>query len=88
MWRVAIYGREAPGRSGQARLDRQVTGLSAKVTKQLGWQHFATDLDLDLEPAGGRPGLLRLSPRPQGGSTWRAIRPSRSARRRVSMSTL
>jgi len=27
MWRLAIYAREASGRAGRARLDRQVAGL-------------------------------------------------------------
>jgi Resolvase, N terminal domain len=58
MWRVAIYGREAPGRGGRARLDRQVAGLVAQVACQPGWQHVATYVDKD---AGvGRAGLLRL----------------------------
>lgn len=58
MWRVAIYAREAPGRAGRARLDRQVAGLAAQVTRQPGWQHVATYVDC----GGGvrRPGLSRL----------------------------
>jgi DNA invertase Pin-like site-specific DNA recombinase len=60
MWRVAIYGRELPSRAGQARLDRQVGGLAAQVNRQPGWQHVATYGDLDLGPAGVRPGLGRL----------------------------
>ena len=58
MWRVAIYAREAPGRAGRARLDRQVAGLTAQVTRQPGWQHVATYVDR----GGGvrRPGLSRL----------------------------
>lgn len=58
MWRVAIYGREAPGRAGRARLDRQVAGLAAQLARQPGWQYVATYGDQD---AGtGRPGLSRL----------------------------
>lgn len=57
MWRVGIYGREAPGRAGRVRLDRQVAGLAVQVGRQPGWQHVATYGDLDLGPAGGRPGL-------------------------------
>lgn len=60
MWRVAIYGREAPGRAGGARLDRQVAGLAAQVGRQSGWHHVATYGDLDVGPASGRPGLGRL----------------------------
>lgn len=60
MWRVAIYGREAPGRAGRARLDRQVGGLAAQVNRQPAWQHVATYGDLDLGSASGRPGLGRL----------------------------
>jgi len=58
MWRVAIYAREAPGRAGRARLDRQVAGLAAQVTRQARWQHVATYFD----GGGGvrRPGLSRL----------------------------
>ena len=58
MWRVAIYAREAPGRAGRARLDRQVAGLTAQVTRQPGWQHVATYVDR----GGGVqwPGLSRL----------------------------
>jgi len=58
MWRVAIYGREAPGRAGRARLDRQVAALVAQVARQPGWQHVATYGDQDFE--AGRPGLSRL----------------------------
>jgi DNA invertase Pin-like site-specific DNA recombinase len=58
MWRVAIYGRDVPGRAGRARLDRQVGALAAQVVRQPGWQHVATYGDQD---AGiGRPGLSRL----------------------------
>jgi hypothetical protein len=60
MWRVAIYGREAPGRDGRVRLDRQVAGLSVQVTRQPGWRHCATYGDLDPGPAGVRTGLSRL----------------------------
>ena len=58
MWRVAIYGREAPGRAGRARLDRQVTNLAAHIAHQPGWQHVATYGDQGF--AVGRPGLSRL----------------------------
>ena len=58
MWRVAIYGREAPGRAGRARLDRQVAALAAQVARQPGWQHVATYGDQDF--GVGRPGLSRL----------------------------
>jgi DNA invertase Pin-like site-specific DNA recombinase len=58
MWRVAIYAREAPGRAGRARLDRQVAKLVAQVTRQSDWRHVATYADHDL--GAGRPGLSRL----------------------------
>jgi DNA invertase Pin-like site-specific DNA recombinase len=58
MRRVAIYGREAPGRAGRARLDRQVASLAAQVTRQPDWQHVATYGDQGLDV--GRPGLSRL----------------------------
>jgi hypothetical protein len=58
MSRVAIYGREAPGRAGRGRLDRQVNALVAQVTRQPGWQHVATYGDRDV--GVGRPGLSRL----------------------------
>jgi DNA invertase Pin-like site-specific DNA recombinase len=58
MWRVAIYGREVPGRAGRSRLDRQVNALAAQVTCQPGWQHVATYGDQD--PGAGRAGLSRL----------------------------
>jgi len=58
VWRVAIYAREAPGRAGQARLDRQVAGLAAQVARQPGWCHVATYAD---QGAGTvRPGLSRM----------------------------
>lgn len=60
MWRVAIYARETPGRSGRARLDRQVGRLVAQVARQPGWRHVATYAD---QSSGGwwvRPGLSRL----------------------------
>ena len=60
MWRVAIYAREAPGCGRRTRLDRQVAGLAAQIGRQPGWQHVATYADLDLGPAGARPGLGRL----------------------------
>ena len=55
--RAAIYARELPGRTGRARLDRQVAGLAAQVARQPGWRHVATYADQG-EP--GRPGLSRL----------------------------
>ncbi|MDA8285158.1 MAG: recombinase family protein [Actinomycetota bacterium] len=58
MWRVAIYAREAPGRVGRRRLDRQVAGLAAKVARQPGLGHVASYGDLSL--SGYRPGLARL----------------------------
>ncbi|MDA8285626.1 MAG: recombinase family protein [Actinomycetota bacterium] len=60
MWRVAIYAREAPGRSGRALLDRQVGRLVAQAARQPGWHHVATYAD---QSSGGwwvRPGLSRL----------------------------
>ncbi len=60
MKRVGIYAREAPGRTGRARLDRQVAGLAAQVGREPGWHHVATYGDLDFGPAAGRPGLGRL----------------------------
>lgn len=60
MWRVAIYAREAPGRSGRARLERQVGRLVAQAARQPGWHHVATYAD---QSSGGwwvRPGLSRL----------------------------
>ena len=58
MWRVAIYGREAPGRAGRAGLDRQVNNLAAQIARQPGWQHVATYGDQGF--GVGRPGLSRL----------------------------
>jgi len=60
MWRVAIYAREAPGRSGRALLDRQMGRLVAQAARQPGWHHVATYADQS--PAGWRerPGLSRL----------------------------
>lgn len=60
MPRVAIYARERPDRGGRRRLDRQVAAISAQVARQRSWQHVATYGDLDLGPAGVRPGLGRL----------------------------
>jgi DNA invertase Pin-like site-specific DNA recombinase len=60
MWRVAIYGREAPGRGGRARLDRQLAGLAGQVGHQRGWHHVATYADLGPGRASDRPGLGRL----------------------------
>jgi DNA invertase Pin-like site-specific DNA recombinase len=58
MWRVAIYGRDAPGRAGRARLDRQVAALAAQVARQPDWRHVATYGDQD--QGSGRPGMSRL----------------------------
>lgn len=58
MWRVAIYAREAPGRSGRVRLDRQVGRLVAQAARQPGWCHVATYADQSL--GNDRPGLDRL----------------------------
>jgi DNA invertase Pin-like site-specific DNA recombinase len=58
MWRVAIYAREASGRAGRTRLDRQLAGLAAQVAGQTAWQHVASYGDQDL--GAGRPGLSRL----------------------------
>ena len=61
MWRVAIYAREAPGRAGRRRLERQAAGLGAQVARQPGWRCVATYAD---QPASSspweRPGLARL----------------------------
>ena len=58
MWRVAIYAREAPGRAGRARLERQVASLAARVARQPGWCHVVTYAD---QGAGAvRPGLSRM----------------------------
>ncbi|MHB1865625.1 MAG: recombinase family protein [Candidatus Saccharimonadales bacterium] len=76
MWRVAIYGREAPGRAGRARLDRQVTNLAAHIARQPGWQHVATYGDQGF--GLGRPGLSRLLAEAPGGAGVRVVvlRPS------------
>lgn len=58
MCRVAIYAREAPGRAGQRRLERQVAGLASHVARQPGWVHVATYADQGLGPF--RPGLGRM----------------------------
>jgi DNA invertase Pin-like site-specific DNA recombinase len=58
VWRVAIYAREAPGRAGRNRLNRQVASLAIQVARQRGWQHVATYGDQDF--GVGRPGLSRL----------------------------
>ena len=52
MWRVAIYAREAPGRAGRRRLDRQLGQLAAQLTRQL---RLAACRDLR-RPVGGCPG--------------------------------
>jgi DNA invertase Pin-like site-specific DNA recombinase len=58
VWRVAIYAREAAGRAGRNRLNRQVAGLATQVVRQWGWRHVATYGDQDF--GVGRPGLSRL----------------------------
>ncbi|MGH8299891.1 MAG: recombinase family protein [Steroidobacteraceae bacterium] len=58
MERVAIYAREAQGRSGRARLGRQAAGLTAQIARQSGWRHLATYADQCL--GANRPGLSRL----------------------------
>ncbi len=60
MWRVAIYAREAPGRSGRALLDRQVGRLVAQAARQPGWHHVATYADQSSGDWCVRPGLGRL----------------------------
>jgi len=60
MGRVAIYAREAPGRAGRGRLNRQVGRLVAQVARQPGWQHVATYADQWAGVRGDRPGLSRL----------------------------
>jgi hypothetical protein len=46
MWRVAIYGHEAPGGRCRARLDRQVLALTSHVARQSDWCHVATYADI------------------------------------------
>jgi DNA invertase Pin-like site-specific DNA recombinase len=58
MWRVAIYTRDAPGRAGRARLDRQFAGLATQITRQSDWQHVETYADQSL--GYDRPGLGRM----------------------------
>ena len=60
MWRVAIYAREAPGRAGQSRLDRQIARLAAQHARHPIWHYVARYGDLDVGPPGARPGLSRL----------------------------
>ena len=60
MWRVAIYAREAPGRAGRRRLDRQVGQLAAQLARQPDWRHVATYTDQCVGVRGVRPGLGRL----------------------------
>ena len=59
MWRVAIYGREAPGRAGRARLDRQVAALAAQV-RPPAWLAARCLLRQTRDLGIGRPGLSRL----------------------------
>jgi len=63
MWRVSVYAREAPGRAGRCRLDRQVGQLAAQLARQRDWQHVATYADQWAGVQGvrdDRPGLARL----------------------------
>lgn len=60
MWRVAIYAREAPGRAGRARLDRQVGHLATRIARQPSWRLVATYVDLLAGVRGNRPGLSRM----------------------------
>lgn len=60
MWRVAIYAREAHGRVGRGRLERQVERLCAQVARQPDWRHVATYSDQAAGLGGVRPGLSRL----------------------------
>ena len=60
MWRVAIYGHEAPGGRGRARLDRQVLALASHVARRSDWCHVATYADIWPSARNDRPGLLRL----------------------------
>ena len=60
MWRVAIYGHEAPGGRGRARLDRQVLALTSHVARRSDWCHVATYADIWPSARNDRPGLLRL----------------------------
>jgi DNA invertase Pin-like site-specific DNA recombinase len=60
MWRVAIYAREAPGRGGRTRLERQVAVLAAQVARNDGWVHVATYGDFQAGPAAARPGFSLL----------------------------
>jgi DNA invertase Pin-like site-specific DNA recombinase len=60
VWRVVIYAREATGRAGRARLDRQVGQLAAQVAREPDWQHIATYTDQCTGVRGERQGLRRL----------------------------
>jgi hypothetical protein len=60
MWRVAIYAREAPGRAGRRRLDRQVGQLAAQLARQPDGRHVATYTDQWTGVRQDRPGLSRL----------------------------
>ena len=60
MWRVAIYAREAPGRAGRARLDRQVGHLAARIARQPSWRLVATYVDQSPDGVSPGPGLARL----------------------------
>ena len=60
MWRVAVYAREAPGRAGRCRLDRQVGQLAAQLARQRDWQHVATYADQWAGALQDRPRLSRL----------------------------
>jgi len=60
MRRVVIYAREATGRAGRTRLDRQVGQLAAQVARQPDWHHVATYSDQWTGIRGERSGLGRL----------------------------
>jgi len=62
MWRVAIYAHEIAGHVGRRRLERQIAGITAQVTRQPGWRHVATYVDQspDGVSPGPGPGLARL----------------------------
>jgi DNA invertase Pin-like site-specific DNA recombinase len=60
MWRVAIYARQLPGRSGRAALDRQVRQLAVQVGQRPEWRYVATYVDQCPVGRGARPGLSRL----------------------------
>jgi len=60
MWRVAIYAHEIAGHVGRRRLERQIAGITAQVTRQPGWRHVATYVDQSPDGVSPGPGLSRL----------------------------